>query len=66
MRVENVKSPEEHITEVLDRVRKDYMIKTYKVKDWDSPEDFLEKLAFKSGKLLKVIHKLVFNTKTTR
>lgn len=53
VRVELINNPEDYIGEVLSRVRKEYMIKTYKVDDWETPTEFLEKLAHRSGKLLK-------------
>ncbi|KAF5286355.1 hypothetical protein FQR65_LT12649 [Abscondita terminalis] len=53
VRVELVKDPEDYIEAVLQRVRPEYLAKTYKVKDWVDPKDFLEKLAFRTGKLLK-------------
>lgn len=53
VRVELVTSPEDYVETVLQRVRKDYIKKTYKIKDWSSSKDFLEQLANKSGKLLK-------------
>lgn len=53
VRVENVEDPEDHIEAVLDRVRPEYVVKTYKIESWDSPMDFLEKLGRRSGKLLK-------------
>ncbi|KAH8030865.1 hypothetical protein HPB51_012205 [Rhipicephalus microplus] len=54
VRVENIEDPQDHIPEVLDRVRPEYIVKTYKIDSWDNPEDFLEKLGRRSGKLLKV------------
>ncbi|ELP94073.1 nucleolar GTP-binding protein, putative [Entamoeba invadens IP1] len=53
VRVENVKDPEHHIQGVLDRVKEDYMRKTYDIKQWEDAEDFLAQLARKRGKLLK-------------
>jgi nuclear GTP-binding protein len=53
VRVELVENPEDYIPAVLERVKKEYMLKTYKVDDWDSAEEFLEKLATRMGKLLK-------------
>uniref|UniRef100_L7M2U4 Nucleolar GTP-binding protein 2 n=1 Tax=Rhipicephalus pulchellus TaxID=72859 RepID=L7M2U4_RHIPC len=53
VRVENIEDPQDHIPEVLDRVRPEYIVKTYKIDSWDNPEDFLEKLGRRSGKLLK-------------
>lgn len=34
-------------------MRKEYIARTYEIKDWNDPIDFLEKLAKKTGKLLK-------------
>ncbi|KAK7874444.1 hypothetical protein R5R35_001538 [Gryllus longicercus] len=53
VRVELVQTPEDYIPVVLERVKKEYMKKTYKINDWENAEDFLEKLAFRTGKLLK-------------
>ncbi|XP_044266864.1 nucleolar GTP-binding protein 2 [Tribolium madens] len=53
VRVELVNNPEDYIDAVLERVRKEYLVKTYKIEDWTSATDFLEKLAHRSGKLLK-------------
>ncbi|KAM7293913.1 nucleolar GTP-binding protein 2 [Ixodes scapularis] len=53
VRVENIKDPEDHIAEVLARVRPEYIAKTYKIESWDDATDFLEKLGRRSGKLLK-------------
>lgn len=53
VRVENVQTPEDHIPEVLNRVKTEYLQKTYKVDPWSDAIDFLEKYAKRSGKLLK-------------
>merc|ERR1719228_2771110 len=53
VRVELVADPPDYIPAVLQRVRSKYIERTYKVQDWPSPNDFLEKLAKKSGKLVK-------------
>lgn len=53
VRVELVNNPEDYIESVLERVKKDYIKKTYKIVDWVDSVDFLEKLARRSGKLLK-------------
>uniref|UniRef100_A0A8C4XED5 Nucleolar GTP-binding protein 2 n=1 Tax=Erpetoichthys calabaricus TaxID=27687 RepID=A0A8C4XED5_ERPCA len=53
VQVEKIKSPEDHIPTVLERAKSEYIRKTYKIDFWDSPQDFLEKLAFRMGKLLK-------------
>ncbi|XP_064206736.1 nucleolar GTP-binding protein 2 [Anguilla rostrata] len=53
VQVEKIKNPEEHIGAVLERAKPEYIRKTYRVPVWSSAEDFLEKLAFRTGKLLK-------------
>lgn len=53
VRVELVQNPEDYIAVVLERVRKEYLIKTYRVTEYSSHTEFLEKLAMRSGKLLK-------------
>lgn len=54
VQVEKIRNPEEHIGAVLERAKPEYIQKTYHIPTWNSAEDFLEKLAFRSGKLLKV------------
>ncbi|XP_054717715.1 uncharacterized protein LOC129227231 [Uloborus diversus] len=53
VRVENVQDPADHIPELFNRVRKEYLIKTYKVESWTDHIDFLEQYARRTGKLLK-------------
>ena len=53
VRVELVSNPEDYIQAVLERVKNVYIDKAYKIVDWSSPLDFLEKLAHKYGKLQK-------------
>uniref|UniRef100_A0A3B3RSQ6 Nucleolar GTP-binding protein 2 n=1 Tax=Paramormyrops kingsleyae TaxID=1676925 RepID=A0A3B3RSQ6_9TELE len=53
VQVEKIKNPEEHIGAVLERAKPEYIQKTYRVPCWTSAEDFLEKLALRTGKLLK-------------
>ncbi|NXV21453.1 NOG2 protein, partial [Cepphus grylle] len=53
VQVEKIKSPEDHITAVLERAKPEYIRKTYKIDNWKDTEDFLEKLACRTGKLLK-------------
>lgn len=53
VQVEKIKNPEEHIGAVLDRAKPEYIQKTYRIPTWSSAEDFLEKLALRTGKLLK-------------
>uniref|UniRef100_A0A671W998 Nucleolar GTP-binding protein 2 n=1 Tax=Sparus aurata TaxID=8175 RepID=A0A671W998_SPAAU len=53
VQVEKIKNPEEHIGAVLERAKPEYIQKTYRIPTWNSAEDFLEKLAMRTGKLLK-------------
>lgn len=53
VQVEKIKSPEDHIGAVLERAKPEYISKTYKIETWENAEDFLEKLALRTGKLLK-------------
>ncbi|KFQ19525.1 Nucleolar GTP-binding protein 2, partial [Mesitornis unicolor] len=53
VQVEKIKSPEDHISAVLERAKPEYIRKTYKIDSWEDAEDFLEKLAARTGKLLK-------------
>ncbi|KAJ3039664.1 GTPase required for pre-60S ribosomal subunit nuclear export and maturation [Rhizophlyctis rosea] len=53
VRVENLSQPEYYIPAVLERVRKEYLGRTYEVKEWEDAEDFLAQVAKRTGKLLK-------------
>nr|XP_022901901.1 nucleolar GTP-binding protein 2 [Onthophagus taurus] len=53
VRVELVNNPEDYIQAVLERVKYEYLVKTYKISGWTNHVEFLEKLAYRSGKLLK-------------
>ncbi|KAG4076296.1 hypothetical protein HA402_014845 [Bradysia odoriphaga] len=53
VRVELVTNPEDYIVTLLERLRPEYVRKTYKVEKWNDATDFLEQLAKKSGKLFK-------------
>lgn len=53
VRVELVTNPEDYIDTVLQRMRKEYVEKTYRISKWNDHVDFLEQLARRSGKLLK-------------
>ena len=52
--MENVKDAACHIPVVLERVKREYITKTYKISSWTDATDFLEQLAQRTGKLLKV------------
>jgi nuclear GTP-binding protein len=54
VRVENIPSPEDHVEEVLRRIKKEHMVKAYRINEWSDHIDFLEKLAVKTGKLNRV------------
>jgi len=53
VRVENVENPEQYVAAVMRKVRKHHLDRTYDVKGWDTPTEFLEALARKGGRLLK-------------
>jgi nuclear GTP-binding protein len=53
VRIENIKEPQDHIPEVLRRVKAEYLQRTYDVIQWDNAVDFLSQIAFMTGKLLK-------------
>jgi len=53
VRVENLKTPEDYIPALLDRVKPEYIIRQFGIDQWDDHNDFLEKLARKTGKLWK-------------
>lgn len=68
VRVENITGTEEYIPAVLERVRAEYLARTYNLVSWTDPMDFLAQIAYKSGKLLKggepdinTISKMVLN-----
>jgi nuclear GTP-binding protein len=43
----------EYVPALLDRVDPKYIARTYGIPSWSSPDDYLEKMARKTGKLLK-------------
>ncbi|CAD6186479.1 unnamed protein product [Caenorhabditis auriculariae] len=53
VRVENVKDPENHVQGVLDRVKVEHLRRHYGIGEWEDVEDFMTKVAFKQGRLLK-------------
>lgn len=68
VRVELVSNPEDYIEEVLKRVKREYIRKTYCVENWSNTTEFLEAVAVKTGRLLKkgepdisTVAKLVLN-----
>ncbi|VEU21967.1 DEKNAAC102958 [Brettanomyces naardenensis] len=53
VRVENVSHPEQYIPDLMKRVEKKHLERTYELSGWKDSEDFIEMLARKSGRLLK-------------
>ncbi|XP_065205137.1 nucleolar GTP-binding protein 2 [Planococcus citri] len=53
VRVEMVPDPGQYIPAVLERVKQEHLARTYQVFEWTDADDFIEKLAMKTGKLLK-------------
>ena len=66
VRVELVRSPEDYIAPMLERVKPEYIKKTYKIDSWTDSENFLEQIAKKSGKLLKVMFIIIDRFLCTR
>jgi nuclear GTP-binding protein len=54
VRVENLLAPAEHIPLLLERVQQKHLAKTYDIHEWTDATDFMEKLARKGGRLLRV------------
>ncbi|XP_063870781.1 uncharacterized protein LOC135105972 [Scylla paramamosain] len=53
VRTEYLKNPADYIMPLLERVKREYMCRTYLVEDWSTPEEFMEQVARRTGKLLK-------------
>ncbi|TPX63597.1 hypothetical protein SpCBS45565_g06513 [Spizellomyces sp. 'palustris'] len=53
VRIENISGPEHHVPAVLERVRPEYIRRTYDVREWEDHIDFLSQVAKHTGKLLK-------------
>ena len=53
VRAEKLESPEDYIPQILERIKPEYIARTYGVSDWRDAEDFLSKLAKKRGRMLK-------------
>ncbi|CAJ0626380.1 8283_t:CDS:2 [Entrophospora sp. SA101] len=53
VRFSNLKTPEDYIPNILERVRKVYLQRIYEINEWVDHMDFLEQIAKKSGRLLK-------------
>lgn len=53
VRVEKTENPEQYVAAALGKCKKQHIIRTYEIKDYKDPTDFLEQLARKGGRLLK-------------
>jgi len=53
VRTELCPDPEQYIDAVLSKIQREYVVRTYGIPEWSDSEDFLTKLALKTGKLLK-------------
>lgn len=53
VRVENIPHPDQHIDQVLKCVNNYALSRIYDISEWTDATDFLEKLAFRTGKLFK-------------
>jgi nuclear GTP-binding protein len=53
VRVANLDDPTEHVAEVLNRVKPEYLRRAYRVQTWEDSHDFLSQLARITGKLLR-------------
>lgn len=52
VRAERLPQPTDFILPILERVKKEYIVKVYSIESWKDEWDFLEQLALKCGKLL--------------
>ncbi len=52
-RVSALEDPAEHVAAVLARARPEHVARTYGLREWASPLDFLEQLARRQGRLLR-------------
>ena len=53
VRISNLEDAQEHIPDVIARVKAEYLRRAYKTPSWTDPDDFLRQVARMSGKLLK-------------
>lgn len=53
VRAEKIEDPSFYISPILEKVKKEHIKRIYGVEGWKDDDDFLEKLAFKKGKLKK-------------
>lgn len=53
IRAEKIEEPMEYIQGVIDKVKKEYLQKLYKIQEWEDPEDFVTQISKNYGKLKK-------------
>eukprot|EP01130_Rhizamoeba_saxonica_P002599 TRINITY_DN12373_c0_g1_i1.p1 TRINITY_DN12373_c0_g1~~TRINITY_DN12373_c0_g1_i1.p1 ORF type:complete len:528 (-),score=141.11 TRINITY_DN12373_c0_g1_i1:111-1694(-) len=53
VRIEGLQNPVEFIPPVLERTKREYIERTYRLTEWETPLEFLEAFARRTGKLLK-------------
>jgi len=53
VRIEYLDTPTDYIAPMLERVKHDYLRRTYKIDVWNTPDEFMEAFARRAGKLLK-------------
>ena len=53
VRVDNLDEPAQYVPGVLQRIKREYIVKTYGIETWESHVDFLEQYARRTGKLVK-------------
>lgn len=58
VRAEKIEEPLEYIPGVLEKAKKEYLQKIYKVETWIDHEDFVSQIAINYGKLKKVTYNL--------
>jgi nuclear GTP-binding protein len=54
IRAEKIEEPLEHVNGILEKAKKEYLQKLYRVKEWEDCEDFVTQVAINFGKLRKV------------
>eukprot|EP00898_Chlorokybus_atmophyticus_P006269 jgi/Chlat1/6643/Chrsp49S06143 len=53
VRIGNLDDATEYVKGVLDRVKREYLTRAYKISQWETTEEFLSQLARQAGKLMK-------------
>jgi nuclear GTP-binding protein len=61
VQVEKLKTPEDFIPAVLERVKKEYLSRVYRLNDWKDANDLLDQIARRTGRLLNVPARMVWN-----